>query len=165
VLHCAVLCCAVLCPGPLLRLQGVDEVLTKAQRYGQPYERYIHSSSIPPLKMQVGGQPWVGAKAKANMHYMFNDGNICGGGDVRGRPACSPKRACMPILATNKQMVPNLDSCMCYTGCHTVALVCRPYLCSWERFGALLGALHQTPCCSLVCRPSCRASWALGCRA
>lgn len=57
-----VLCLAVLCymcivaipPGPLLRLQGVDEVLSKAQRYGQPYERYIHSSAIPPHKFQVG---------------------------------------------------------------------------------------------------------------
>jgi hypothetical protein len=56
------LCCAVVCcvgPGPLLRLQGVDEVLTKAQRYGQPYERYIHSSNIPPHRMQVCAQCFV----------------------------------------------------------------------------------------------------------
>lgn len=39
--------------GPLLRLQRRGENLTKAQRYGHPYERPIYSSAIPPRKMQV----------------------------------------------------------------------------------------------------------------
>jgi hypothetical protein len=39
--------------GPLLRLQRRGESLTKAQRYGHPFERPMYSSSIPPRKMQV----------------------------------------------------------------------------------------------------------------
>jgi hypothetical protein len=39
--------------GPLLRLQRRGENLSKAQRYGHPYERPIYSSAIPPRKMQV----------------------------------------------------------------------------------------------------------------
>jgi hypothetical protein len=41
--------------GPLLRLQRRGENLTKAQRYGHPFERPVYSSSIPPRKMQVSG--------------------------------------------------------------------------------------------------------------
>jgi hypothetical protein len=39
--------------GPLLRLQRRGESLSKAQRYGHPFERPVYSSSIPPHKMQV----------------------------------------------------------------------------------------------------------------
>jgi hypothetical protein len=41
--------------GPLLRLQRRGESLTKAQRYGHPFERPVYSSAIPPRKMQVCG--------------------------------------------------------------------------------------------------------------
>jgi hypothetical protein len=39
--------------GPMLRLERQGDRLTKAQRYGHPYERPIYSSNIPPSKMQV----------------------------------------------------------------------------------------------------------------
>ncbi|WIA22309.1 hypothetical protein OEZ85_004625 [Tetradesmus obliquus] len=46
--------------GPLLRLQRRGENLTKAQRYGHPYERPIYSSAIPPRKMQAIVQSFLG---------------------------------------------------------------------------------------------------------
>ncbi|WIA42767.1 hypothetical protein OEZ86_008708 [Tetradesmus obliquus] len=46
--------------GPLLRLQRRGENLTKAQRYGHPYERAIYSSAIPPRKMQAIVQSFLG---------------------------------------------------------------------------------------------------------
>lgn len=49
------MCLFVLPAGPLLRLQPPGETLSKAQRYAQPFDRPIYSSSIPPRKMQVSG--------------------------------------------------------------------------------------------------------------
>lgn len=46
--------------GPLLRLERAGERLTKAQRYGQPFERPVYSSAIPPRKMQAIVQSYLG---------------------------------------------------------------------------------------------------------
>lgn len=46
--------------GPLLRLEKPGHRLTKAQRYGQPYDRPIYSSSVPPRKMQAIVQSYLG---------------------------------------------------------------------------------------------------------
>ncbi|KAF6262460.1 TLD-domain-containing protein [Scenedesmus sp. NREL 46B-D3] len=46
--------------GPLLRLRRRGESLSKAQRYGHPYERRIYSSTIPPHKMQAIVQSFLG---------------------------------------------------------------------------------------------------------
>eukprot|EP00878_Enallax_costatus_P031189 GHUV01034083.1.p1 GENE.GHUV01034083.1~~GHUV01034083.1.p1 ORF type:complete len:111 (+),score=14.40 GHUV01034083.1:90-422(+) len=46
--------------GPLLRLEKPGHRLTKAERYGQPYDRPIYSSAIPPRKMQAIVQSYLG---------------------------------------------------------------------------------------------------------
>ena len=39
--------------GPLLRIESKTKHLTKSERYGHPFERPIHSSSIPPARFQA----------------------------------------------------------------------------------------------------------------
>ncbi|KAF8057677.1 PAP17 [Scenedesmus sp. PABB004] len=46
--------------GPLLRLERRGETLSKAARYGSPCDRPIHSSAIPPRRMQAIVQSFLG---------------------------------------------------------------------------------------------------------
>ena len=39
--------------GPLLRLESQDAPLSKAARYGHPFARAIHASSLPPAAMSA----------------------------------------------------------------------------------------------------------------
>lgn len=39
--------------GPLLRLEHQNAALSKAQRYGHPFARPIHASSLPPAAMSA----------------------------------------------------------------------------------------------------------------